>query len=44
MMGNNMLDMIHKCIRCGEVVVPLDDFNFECPFCGFEWEILNGER
>lgn len=43
-MNNNMSDMIHKCIKCGEVAVPTDDFNFECPFCGFEWEILCGEK
>jgi len=43
-MDNNMSDMIHKCIKCGEIAVPVDDFNFKCLSCDFEWEILGWER
>jgi len=39
----SMSNMIHKCIKCGELAVPIDEFNYKCPFCGFEWEIL-GEQ
>ena len=39
----SMLNMIHKCIKCGEIAVPIDKFNYKCPFCDFEWEIL-GEQ
>jgi len=39
----SMLGMIHKCIKCGEIAVPTDEFNYKCPFCDFEWEIL-GEQ
>jgi len=39
----SMFGMIHKCIRCGEIAIPSDEFNYKCPFCGFEWEIL-GEQ
>jgi len=42
-MEKSMSNMIHKCIKCGELAVPIDEFNYKCPFCGFEWEIL-GER
>jgi len=43
-MDNNMSDMIHKCIKCGEIAVPVDGFNFMCLSCDFEWEILGWER
>ena len=39
----SMSNMIHKCIRCGEIAIPSDEFNYKCPFCDFEWEIL-GEQ
>ena len=39
----SMLNMIHRCIKCGELAVPVDEFNYKCPFCSFEWEIL-GEQ
>lgn len=38
----SMSDMIHKCIRCGEIAYLIGDYNFKCPLCGFEWEILKG--
>lgn len=40
----NMSSMIHKCIRCGEIVIPIDDYNYKCPYCNFEWEILGEEK
>jgi len=39
----SMFGMIHRCIRCGELAVPIDEFNYKCPFCDFEWGIL-GEQ
>lgn len=42
--SNSMSDMIHKCIRCGEFAYPIGDYNFKCSSCGFEWEILKGEK
>jgi len=42
--GNNMSDMIHKCIRCGELAYPIGEDAFKCSSCGFEWEILKGEK
>jgi len=39
----SMLGMIHRCIKCGEIAIPIDKFNYKCPFCDFEWEIL-GEQ
>ena len=41
---SNMSDMIHKCIRCGELAYPIGDCDFKCSSCGFEWEILKGEE
>lgn len=39
-----MSDMIHKCIRCGEIAYPVGDYDFRCSSCGFEWEVLKGEE
>jgi len=41
---NSMSGMIHKCIRCGETAYPTGDYSFKCSSCGFEWEILKGEK
>jgi len=35
----SMYDVVHKCIRCDSVAYDLGDGNFECPDCGFTWEI-----
>lgn len=39
---SNMSDMLHSCIKCGEMAYPSDDYSFKCSVCGFEWEILEG--
>ena len=37
----NMTDMIHKCIKCGQVAIEKDDGVFECTDteCNFSWEV-----
>jgi len=40
----NMSDMIHKCIKCGEIAYLIGDYDFKCSSCGFEWEVLKGEE
>jgi len=39
-----MSSLIHKCIRCGEIVIPVNDYSYKCPYCDFEWEILGEEE
>jgi len=41
---SKMSDIIHVCIKCGEIAHPIDDCSFECPACGFKWEVLEGGR
>ena len=37
----SMSDMIHKCIKCGQVAIEKADGLFECTDreCGFSWEV-----
>jgi len=37
--GGSMEELIHRCLRCGEVVVQVNPTTFECPICGFSWEM-----
>jgi C4-type Zn-finger protein len=37
--GGSMEELIHKCLRCGEVAVQINSNTFECPTCGFSWEM-----
>jgi len=41
--SRTMSDMIHKCIKCGEMAYPTNNHGFKCSSCGFEWEMLDGE-
>jgi len=38
-----MSNLIHKCIRCGDLSVYKNGNDFKCSACGFEWEILKDE-
>ena len=40
----NMSDALCNCVRCGKPLVLIADLiEYSCPYCGFEWEILEGE-
>jgi len=36
--SNSMEELIHKCLRCGEIAVKINENSYECPVCGFAWE------
>ncbi len=39
-----MSDLLYKCIRCGSsTAYKSNDFEYRCPECGMEWEILGYE-
>jgi len=37
----SMMDTICNCVRCGKVMVfSPDQTEYTCPYCGFEWDII----
>lgn len=34
-----MEELIHKCLRCGELAAQLKANSYECTVCGFSWEV-----
>ena len=38
--SNNMADYIHKCLRCRTVCFESGKDRWECPSCGFTWEVV----
>lgn len=38
-----MSDYVHKCLRCNSVCYQSGDNKFECPDCGFGWEIIKAD-
>ena len=40
----SMLDSICNCAKCGQALILSPDLiEYNCPHCGFEWEILDSE-
>ena len=40
----SMLDSVCNCVKCGQaLILSVDTINYNCPHCGFEWDILEGE-
>jgi hypothetical protein len=37
---NNMKDYIHNCLRCSIPCFETDENTWECPSCGFIWEVI----
>ena len=42
--SENMSDNLYNCIKCGQALIfDPDIVEYNCPHCGFEWEIIEGE-
>jgi len=42
--SDSMIDSVHNCVKCGQALVLSPDLTeYHCPYCGFEWEILESE-
>lgn len=39
--AESMQDVVHKCIRCGNISYEKDENYYVCPNCGFEWEVMS---
>lgn len=39
----SMVDYIHKCLQCESTAVDVNDGQYKCTDCGFEWEIVKFE-
>lgn len=37
--GGSMEELIHRCLRCGEIAVQSRTNLYECTVCGFSWEV-----
>lgn len=40
--AKNMGDYIHKCFECQAPCFEVGENKWECPECGFTWEVLKG--
>ena len=40
--NSSMFDILHKCIRCGQIAYDNGNNSFTCESCGFQWEVLEG--
>ena len=36
----SMNQVIHRCLQCNHIAYETSDGNYECPDCGFTWEVL----
>jgi len=42
--SDSMMDSVCNCVKCGKpLVFGPNILEYNCPHCGFEWEILEGE-
>ncbi len=41
--SDTMSTFIHKCIQCNSICYETESGRFECPECGFEWEVISCE-
>ena len=39
-----MRDYIHKCLRCQSVCFETSENKWECPNCGFSWEVIKTDE
>ena len=39
----SMSDYVHKCLECNSTAVDVNDGQYKCTDCGFEWEIVKFE-
>jgi len=37
---NTMTEMFHRCLRCEHIAYEISPHCFQCPECGFEWEVI----
>lgn len=40
--GAYMGDYIHRCLKCNTVCHEAEEDTYECPECGFRWEVISG--
>lgn len=38
--NDQMVDILHHCLRCGNLAYQSGDNSYVCSECGFEWEIV----
>jgi len=39
--GSSMEELIHRCLKCGELATQTKTNIYECTICGFSWEVNN---
>jgi len=39
--GTMMGGAVHKCLNCNSVAFEVKEGKYQCPTCGFEWEVID---
>lgn len=42
--SNNMTDYIHRCLKCNTICFESAEHRWECPSCGFTWEVIKTDE
>lgn len=38
--SSHMSDYVHKCLKCQTICFEIEENRWECPKCGFSWEVI----